>query len=105
MFSTPISITYKLAVRDGYVEVPDGLLYRYAVPVDSAHMVALSQVLTLIPGSKVTRESKNPSRISDQLWVELPAFDRSANPMTTDWYQTLRTAGRSATGFPHAPEA
>lgn len=104
MFSTSISITYKLAVRDGYVEVPDGLLYRYGVPVDSAHMVPFSQVLTLIPGSKVTRESKNPSRISDELWVELPAFDRSQNPSPTDWYRTLRTAGLAATGFPMSPE-
>lgn len=99
MFSTPISITYKLAVRDGYVEVPDGIIYRYAVPVDSAHMVPFTKVLTLIPGSTVTRESKNPSRISDQLWVELPAFDRSQNPSPTDWYQTLRNAGAAATGY------
>jgi hypothetical protein len=104
MFSTPIGITYKLAVRDGYVEVPDGLLYRYAVPVDSAHMVPLSQVLTLIPGSKVTRESKNPSRISDELWIELPSFDRSQNPSPTDWYQVLRAAGKTATGYPMSPE-
>lgn len=103
MFSTPISITYKLAVRDGYVEVPDGLLYRYAIPVDKSH-ISLADVLTLITGSKVVYETRNPSKISDQLWVELPAFDKSNRTSPTDWYRTLRTAGSSATGYPMSPE-
>lgn len=98
MFSTTITITHKLAVRDGYVEVPGSEVYAYAVPVDRAHMVALSDVLTLIPGSKVRREAHAPSRIHDQLWVELPAYDRSGSQ--TDWYATLRAAALTSTGYP-----
>lgn len=103
MFSTPIGITYKLAVRDGYVEVPDGLLYRYALPVNKNH-ISLADVFDLIPGSRVKYETNNPSKISDQLWVELPAFDKSQRTSPTDWYQTLRTAGLAATGYPMSPE-
>lgn len=89
MFSTPINIQNKLAVRDGYVEIPDAMRYRQAVTV--------AQALAAIPGSVRRRETSSKYIISDQEWIELPAYDRSASQ--TDWYQTLRTLAASNTGF------
>jgi len=89
MFSTPINIQNKLAVRDGYVEIPDAMRYRQAVTV--------AQALAAIPGSVVKRESSTQYKLSDQKWIELPAYGRSASQ--TDWYQTLRALAASNTGF------
>ena len=84
MFSIQVSIQDKLAVRDGYVEVPDAMRFRQTL--------TKAAVLALIPGSVAKRESSTRYRITDEEWIELPAFDKSANPTPTDWYQVLRTA-------------
>lgn len=89
MFSTQISIQNKLAVRDGFVEIPDAMRFRQALTRD--------EVLVLIPGSVAKRESSSKYRISDEEWIELPAYDKAVDPTPTDWYQTLRTAAAAKT--------
>lgn len=82
MFSTQISIQNKLAVRDGFVEIPDAMRFRQTLTKD--------EVLALIPGSVAKRETCTKYIISDEEWIELPVYLTSAHQ--TDWYQTLRTA-------------
>lgn len=104
MFSTQISIQDKLAVRDGFVEIPDAMRFRQTLTV--------ADVLAAIPGSKLAKETYSWPKVvppvvftstsfpalgtglgvTDELWILLPAFDKSANPTSTDWYQVLRTA-------------
>lgn len=82
MFSTPISIQNKLVVRDGFVEIPDAMRFRQTLTE--------AEVLALIPGSVSKRETSTRYIISDEKWIELPVYDRSAHQ--PDYYQTLRTA-------------
>jgi hypothetical protein len=107
MFSTQNTITTqnKLAIRDGFVEIPDAMRFRTTITVAAA--------LALIPGSSVVKQtyahnkdlgstvqlmtSKYPflgdgPNIADELWLLLPANQDDANPTPTDWYQVLRDA-------------
>jgi hypothetical protein len=81
MAFTPINITYKLAVRNGFVEIPDDFVHRTSLTPE--------QVLALIPGSVRRREVLVARRIIDQEWIELPAFDKADGP-AQDYYQILR---------------
>ena len=83
-----IDIQHKLAVRDGFVEIPDDPVHPATLTVD--------QVLTLIPGAVRRRQAFVASQIIDQEWIELPAFDRAATP-DQDFYQILRDAVDLAT--------
>ncbi|MEM3097439.1 MAG: hypothetical protein QXU32_01800 [Nitrososphaerales archaeon] len=81
-----INIQYKLAVRNGFVEIPDQPKYSTKLTVDD--------VLALIPGSVRRRQVHTANRLIDQEWVELPAFDKADGP-ASDYYKTLRTAAAS----------
>lgn len=90
MALTAIDIERKLAVVNGFVEIPDGqrTLRTKLTPED---------VLSLISGSKRIRIGLAPSRIVDQEWILLPAFDRFADTQPpADWFQILRDAAESA---------
>jgi hypothetical protein len=76
-----IDIVHKLAVRNGFVEIPDDFVHRVSIPVTLA--------LSLIPGSVRKHQVGVAKRIIDQEWIELPAFDKADGP-AQDWYQILR---------------
>jgi hypothetical protein len=76
-----INITYKLAIRNGFVEIPDDFVHRASLTPE--------QVLAVIPGSVRRREVLVARRIMDQEWIELPAFDTAAGP-AQDYYKALR---------------
>ena len=106
MFTTQGTITTqnKLAVRDGFVEIPDAMRFRQTLTV--------AEVLALIPGSRLAKETfswpvgTDPASfisstfpalgtgvgVTDELWIHLPAYTVNTNPTPTDWYQVLRTA-------------
>ena len=84
MFQTLINIERKLAVRNGFVEIPDGPLLRTSLTPE--------EVLSTIPGSKRIRIGLAPSRIVDQEWIILPAFDRF-DGAPEDFFEILRNAG------------
>lgn len=101
-FSTNIDVERKLAVVNGFVEIPDGqrTLRTKLTPLD---------VLALIPGSTLVRLSPDSpvgeiqildptavsisgsSRQNNRLFVRLPTFDRLDGP-PEDWFSLLRTA-------------
>jgi len=89
MIFTEISIERKLAVINGFVEIPDGqrTLRSKLTPED---------VLDLIPGSSRIRVGL-ASRIVDQEWIVLPAYDRFADAQPADdFFQILRDAAEAA---------
>jgi len=79
-----IDIQHKLAVRDGFVEVP-------GLPTFYLTTLTVDEVLVLIPGSVRRRQVHTAKHIIDQEWIELPAFDKADGP-TDDYYQILRDA-------------
>ena len=109
MFTTQGVITTqnKLAVRDGFVEIPNSM--------KSRQKLTISEVLALVPGSKVAKETYSwPLNVgsvgfmsttfpilgtglgvTDELWILLPANTDNQNPTPTDWYGVLRTAAEA----------
>ena len=85
MFATNIDIRRKLAVINGFVEIPDGQR-------TARTALTPSQVLNLIPGAVRTRVGN--SQIIDQEWIQLPDFDRS-DGYPEDWYAILRAAAEA----------
>ena len=101
-----INIERKLAVVNGFVEIPDGArtLRTKLTPLD---------VLDLIPGSTLIRLSPHSamgeitvldptavsisgaSRQQNRLFVKLPAYDRLEG-FPEDWFATLRAAAAVA---------
>ena len=101
-FSVDINIERKLAVVNGFVEIPDGqcTLRTKLTPLD---------VLDLIPGSTLVRLSPHSAmeeivildptavtisgaaRQQNRLFVKLPAYDRLNGP-SSDWFALLRAA-------------
>jgi len=83
---TNINIQRKLAVINGFVEIPDGQrTLRTRLTVDD--------VLALIPGATASRIGLAPSQIHDQQWIFLPEYDRQADTQPpADWFQILRDA-------------
>lgn len=78
---TEINIERKLPVINGFVQVPDKQITgRIEISIDEA--------LALIPGSRRIRVGN--SRIVDQEWFVLPAFERQSD--TVDHYGTLQDA-------------
>lgn len=88
MFTVQIDIQYKLAVRDGFVEIPDKPDFRSKLTPDD--------VLSLISGSVRKRQAHTPRQINDQEWIELPAFDKF-DGASQDFYQIIRDAALAAT--------
>lgn len=108
MFSTQNTITTqnKLAIRDGFVEIPDAMRFRQTITVAAA--------LALIPGSVVVKQTYATNKfdtlttvqlmgpnypilgdgplVADELWLLLPANQDDKNPTPMDWYQILRNA-------------
>lgn len=112
MFTTQGTITTqnKLAVRDGFVEIPDAMRFRQTLKI--------SDVLGAIPGAKLMKETGTWNKwgtgtiqyqsatfpilgsgpqVADELWILLPANQDDANPTPTDWYQVLRTLAATKT--------
>ena len=104
-FEVRIDVERKLAVVNGFVEIPDGqrTLKTKLTPLD---------VLALIPGSSLVRlsphsllpeiEVLDPTAVSisggarqqNRLFVKLPAFNRLDGP-PEDWFATLRAAAEA----------
>lgn len=103
MFSIRNTITTqnRLAIRDGFVEIPDAMRFRQTVKVSAA--------LAAVPGSSVVKLTYAHSKdlestvvvmsssfpilgtglgIADELWFQLPVTQDGTNQ--TDWYQVLR---------------
>jgi len=90
MILTAIDIERKLAVVNGFVEIPDGqrTLRTKLTPED---------VLALIPGTRRVRIGLAPARIHDQEWIVFPTYDRFADAQPpADWFQILRDAAEAA---------
>lgn len=79
-----INITRKLAVINGFVEIPNST-------ADEKNLVTLDEALSLIPGSTTVTVG---SHVEDQTWFVLPAFDTDNGP-AQDWFQVLRDAATS----------
>lgn len=76
-----IDIQQKLAVRNGFVEIPDDLVHKTSITVEEA--------LALIPGAVRRRQVGVARLIHDQEWIELPVYDKADGP-ALDYYQILR---------------
>lgn len=76
-----INIQYKLAVRNGFVEIPG----------EPHHSTSLTpeDVLVLFPTAVRKRQVHTALMITDQEWIELPAFDKAVGP-AEDYYTILR---------------
>lgn len=80
-----VNVEHKLAVINGFVEIPDGQQkYRTTLTPDD--------VLTLISGSRLETTGSMPR---DQKWIVLPSFDRFDGP-AEDYYTMLREAAEAA---------
>ena len=77
-----INIVHKLAVRNGFVEIPGKL----ATDINQT----TAEALVLISGSTRKRQLSG-SILLNQEWVVLPAFDSFSQP-ASDYYKTLRDA-------------
>ena len=79
-----ITITRRLAIINGFVEIPDGQR-RFRTSLTAA------DVLSLIPGSTLEREG---TMVGDQEFILLPAESRQAGPQL-DYFQILRVAAEA----------
>lgn len=78
---TEINIERKLPVINGFVQVPDK-------QITGSRSITLASAQSLIAGSDDVRVGN--SRIIDQEWLVLPAFERLDD--TVDHYGTLKDA-------------
>ena len=77
-----ITITRKLAVINGYVEVPNSR-------IQGKTAVTVPEALAAIPGSKRTKLTESGLRPRHNMkFVELPAFDRMEG-YPDDWFDIL----------------
>ena len=84
MALTEIDIERRLPVINGFVQVPDK-------QITGRTSVTLAEANALIPGSDSLRVGE--SRIVDQLWLKLPAFDRFADTQPpSDFFGILKGA-------------
>ena len=104
--SIDINIERKLAVVNGFVEIPDGArtLRTKLSPLDVLDLIPGSTLIRLSPHSAVDEiEIVDPTAVSingaarqqNRLFVKLPAFDRLVGP-PEDWFATLRVAADAA---------
>jgi len=83
MQRTLINIERKLAVINGFVEIPDARLGRTSLTP--------AQVLNTISGSSRTRVGVY--KIIDQEWAKLPEYERTDSPQPpSDYFGDLRDA-------------
>lgn len=105
-FEVQIDIERKLAVVNGFVEIPDGqrTLRTKLSPLDVLDLIPGSTLIRLSPHSAIpeivvldpTAVSINgAARQQNRLFVKLPAFDRLVGP-PDDWFAILRTAATAA---------
>jgi hypothetical protein len=77
-----ITITRKLAVINGFVEIPNSR-------IQSKTAVTTEEVLAAIPNSKRTQLTNNGLRPRHNMkFIELPVFDRTEG-YPEDWFKTL----------------
>lgn len=107
MFSIQNTITTqnRLAIRDGFVEIPDAMRFRQKLTVEDALAVVPGATIAKLTFAHLNEDDSNvvlvsdfypflgggPS-ITDEWWFMLPKNLDNANPTPTDWYQVLRTA-------------
>jgi hypothetical protein len=105
-FNVQINVERKLAVVNGFVEVPDGqrTLRTKLTPLDVLDLIPGSTLIRLSPHSSVdeitvldpTAVSINgAARQQNRLFVKLPAFDR-LDGSPSDWFALLRAAATAA---------
>jgi hypothetical protein len=105
-FEINIDIERKLAVVNGFVEIPDGqrTLRTKLTPLDVLDLIPGSTLIRLSPHSSVdeitvldpTAVSINgAARQQNRLFVKLPAYDR-LDGAPDDWFALLRTAAAAA---------
>lgn len=97
-----IDIEKKLAVVNGFVEIPDGqrTLRTKLTPLDVLSLIPGSTLIRLSPHSSVSEITvldptavtiSGAAREQNRLFVKLPAYDRLAG-FPQDWFALLRTA-------------
>lgn len=105
-FEVQIDIEKKLAVVNGFVEIPDGqrTLRTKLTPLDVLDLIPGSTLIRLSPHSSVGEITiVDPTAVSisggarqqNRLFVKLPAFNRLDGP-PTDWFAVLRAAAMTA---------
>lgn len=105
-FSVQINVERKLAVVNGFVEIPDGqqTLRTKLTPIDVLNLIPGSTLIRLSPYSGITEiEVLDPTAVTisggareqNRLFVRLPAHDRMTGP-PEDWFAILRAAAEAA---------
>ena len=101
-----INIERKLAVVNGFVEIPDGArtLRTKLTPLDVLDLIPGSTLIRLSPHSAMEEITvldptavsiSGASRQQNRLFVKLPAYDRLEG-FPEDWFATLRAAAAVA---------
>ena len=101
-----INIERKLAVVNGFVEIPDGArtLRTKLTPLDVLDLIPGSTLIRLSPYSAMEEITvldptavsiSGASRQQNRLFVKLPAYDRLEG-FPEDWFATLRAAAAGA---------
>lgn len=106
MLTIDINVEKKLAVVNGFVEIPDGqrTLRTKLTPLDVIDLIPGSTLIRLSPHSAVDEiivldptavTISGSARQQNRLFVKLPAYDRLDGP-PTDWFAVLRAAAEVA---------
>lgn len=101
-FSVQVNIERKLAVINGFVEIPDGhrTLRTTLTPLDVLHLIPGSTLIRTSPYSPIEEievlditavSISGSARQQNRLFVKLPAYDRLDGP-PEDWFSILRAA-------------
>lgn len=102
MLTVDINVEKKLAVVNGFVEIPDGqrTLKTKLTPLDVIDLIPGSTLIRLSPHSSISEiivldptavSISGSARQQNRLFVKLPAYDRLDGP-PTDWFALLRVA-------------
>lgn len=105
-FEVQIDIERKLAVVNGFVEIPDGqhTLKTKLTPLDVIDLIPGSTLIRLSPHSAVQEiivldptavTISGSARQQNRLFVKLPAYDRLVGP-PQDWFALLRATAMIA---------
>ena len=105
-FEVQIDIERKLAVVNGFVEIPDGqrTLRTKLTPLDVLDLIPGSTLIRLSPHSAVNEITvldptavtiSGAARQQNRLFVKLPAYDRIVGA-PADWFAILRAAAAIA---------
>jgi hypothetical protein len=104
-FNVQIDIEKKLAVVNGFIEIPDGqrTLKTKLTPLDVIDLIPGSTLIRLSPHSSVSEiiildptavSISGAARQQNRLFVKLPAYDRLDG--SPDWFAQLRAAASIA---------